>query len=387
MVWVPTMFVVLLATGELTARLAWRLPPALIDFAVSPCYRAPAPDTWEPVPGYRGEVWIQAAGGWRRCDLRTNSLGLRGAELPPPQPGELRLLALGDSLIFGHAVDEAASIPDLTAALLRDDGVPMIACNGGVPGYGLRASRQRLERLLPAVAPGVIVVGLYLGNDLLDDLRKHEVEVIGGRVFFNTMARLMRTQPRARLAVYSRLWLWLEYQLLLNAPHRSLLAGFVAAPGIASREAGLPPHHQCVASLFLDAADPQRVFRPGAAPPLPQLLADLAAELDALRRAATATPLLLVLLPARHHVDDALRARTLQEVGLGPADCRPGLLQARVLAACAAAGVPALDVTPLLRGAGDPAVLFQEDLAHLTDAGNAVVARAVAARLRTMLRG
>src|SRR5215470_5660402 len=55
----------------------------------------------------------------RDIRVRTNSLGLRGAEIPPREAGELRILVLGDSITFGDYVDEDETYPAVLERRLR----------------------------------------------------------------------------------------------------------------------------------------------------------------------------------------------------------------------------------------------------------------------------
>lgn len=69
--------------------------------------------------------------------VRVNSLGLRGAEIPAEkEPGEVRILLLGDSCVFSDEVDQSRA---LDAALERElrarTGLPVRVINGGCPGY------------------------------------------------------------------------------------------------------------------------------------------------------------------------------------------------------------------------------------------------------------
>ena len=44
------------------------------------------------------------------CEVRVNTHGLRGPEIRAKQPGEFRVLLIGDSLTFGHGVHEEETI-------------------------------------------------------------------------------------------------------------------------------------------------------------------------------------------------------------------------------------------------------------------------------------
>ncbi len=108
---------------------------------------------WEPTPGPRTEAGV---------DVRINSLGIRGPEPADPRPSGLRrLIATGDSSVYGWALPEQARFVDRAAAAL--DMEPWAAA---VPGYStlqtLHWLRLRGDRL---VGPGDIVVVANIWSD------------------------------------------------------------------------------------------------------------------------------------------------------------------------------------------------------------------------------
>jgi len=83
--------------------------------------------------------------------VKTNSLGLRGPEIPPPGPGEeLRVLCLGDSITFGLGLTEEDNWPRRLERILARSpalaGRPVVVVNAGVPGWssvqGMRLYRE-----------------------------------------------------------------------------------------------------------------------------------------------------------------------------------------------------------------------------------------------------
>ena len=96
----------------------------------------------------------------RGVEYRINRLGMRGPSLGTRQPGEVRLLSLGDSSIYGDTVAEedvftAIAAPQLAASW----GCTVTAVNGGVPGYTSAQALIWLREVWDAVQPGVVVVG------------------------------------------------------------------------------------------------------------------------------------------------------------------------------------------------------------------------------------
>lgn len=381
-----------LLAAELALRIVWRPTWPLELFAASPDHWSPEPDAWEPLPDLdylfdRGRQAMAADGsdadvrpGMLRT--RTNELGMRGPRLGPRRAGELRVLGVGDSMMFGHGVDEDRCFLALAAAELGAElGRAVTPCNAGVPAYGFRAARRRLERLRERVAPDAIVASLCLGNDFTDDVEQLRVRVVGHRLFLGAFANAVDGTWRAEVAVRSRLWLWTELQLLRWLPSWSLQARIRPDSDQLAAAAGMPSHVQAVAGLFLDARDEHRPW------PLRRLLGTLRAELLAMQRCAGDTPLLLVLMPNQTHVDAARRAELLAFSGLDPATLQPGLVQQRVLAVCAELGIEALDPTSTLAADPDPAGSFLGvDYLHFSERGHAIVGALLAERLRRHLR-
>lgn len=146
--------------------------------------------------------------------VSTNSAGLRDDEIPVAKPpGELRVLALGDSFTFALGV----AFEDLWVQRLErrlrsdlDGGVEVI--NAGVAGYN---TRQELIYLLSeglSWDPDVIVVAFYwndlLGNEQpLPDLRTtprlaSEGDVLPADRQSHTIPRWLRDGLRQSLLVY-----------------------------------------------------------------------------------------------------------------------------------------------------------------------------------------
>ena len=125
---------------------------------------------------------------------RTNSLGLRGPEPGPRQGGRPRVLALGDSLVYGQGVAEEDTLPAaLQAALRRGDpaGREWEVVNGGHRAYDTGQELALLEELGPVLRPDVVVLFWYW-----NDLRATDVGAVrerlarSGPVAFDTRTRM-----------------------------------------------------------------------------------------------------------------------------------------------------------------------------------------------------
>jgi len=96
---------------------------------------------------------------WRTLVTITSD-GVRSNGAPPPAAGPV-VLAVGDSFTFGDEVDDAETWPSHLERLL---GRPVV--NGGVFGYGFDQIALRAEQLLDRLAPEVLIVSI-VADDVL----------------------------------------------------------------------------------------------------------------------------------------------------------------------------------------------------------------------------
>jgi lysophospholipase L1-like esterase len=374
--------VVTLLALEACLRLFWRVPPIFAEFQQAGMYVAGPGRQPMLAPGYRGALRIDAAA---TTSVRIDALGLRGEDLGPKRAGEKRLLVLGDSLVFGCGVEAAAALPARLQAALGDLGLPVTVGNGGVPGFGPSHAVERMRLLDRDFGADAFVLCGFLGNDAVDEALPRRV-VYAGMMLQGAMADLVEVSWRTRLALRSRLALWLEAVILDEWPSWSPLASWSPAAEDLARIAGLPPESQRGAGLFLDAVDEQASWPPGGPPVLPRLDGHLRDALQRAQQVAAGRPLVFVVLPSSWHCDEDKRVAALQSMGFDAKDFRRGLAQQRWLAVAAAAGVPALDATPIVTAAGAARDLFIADGGHFDPRGNEVVARWLAKELVGRLR-
>lgn len=130
------------------------------DNAPSGLYSADHRAAYIPTPGFDGEIHSMGY----RVPLRVNALGLRGPELTPKT--QERWLVLGDSFTFAAQVPEQQTFTQLLASSL---GVQ--AWNAGADGYGTEHERARYLALESELAPDVVLVVFFTGNDFSDNQR------------------------------------------------------------------------------------------------------------------------------------------------------------------------------------------------------------------------
>ncbi|MDP3937811.1 MAG: SGNH/GDSL hydrolase family protein [Deltaproteobacteria bacterium] len=130
------------------------------DIRQPPSFIAPSDLIWSLKPGYDEIItripWVE--GETRTYRVHVNALGFRGDEIAPEKKfGALRVVCLGDSIIFGDKLDGGDTISVRMAEILaaRSPGRPVELINAGVPGYssrqGLALWRQRIGILKPDV--------------------------------------------------------------------------------------------------------------------------------------------------------------------------------------------------------------------------------------------
>ena len=112
---------------------------------------------WEYAPGQRTES---------DTDVNINSLGLRGPEPSIPKPeGTRRLLATGDSTIYGFKVRDGGVFIEVAADILGDN---IEAWNAAIPGYSSYQSLNMLDMRALRLEPDVLVIGNIWSDNNFD---------------------------------------------------------------------------------------------------------------------------------------------------------------------------------------------------------------------------
>ncbi|MEM7331073.1 MAG: SGNH/GDSL hydrolase family protein [Chloroflexota bacterium] len=139
---------------------------------------------WEP-NDQLGWVNIPNANGWESCygecqvQVSINSLGMRDTETTyEKEDGQQRILFLGDSITAGMQVPLEDTFTEQLEDHLADAG-DWEVLNGAVNGYGTdnELLYYRLEG--HKFDPDVVVVGIYLANDIYNNSRVLELRTGG----------------------------------------------------------------------------------------------------------------------------------------------------------------------------------------------------------------
>ena len=145
--------------------------------------------------------------------VRTNARGLRGPDVPDRrEPGELRVVCIGDSVTFGLGLADDRTFPARLEAALRADprlaGRTVRVLNAGVPGYSA-VQGERLLRRLADVRPDVVVAWFGM-NDAKPSLGRPDAQLRGDGAtsgaapgsslrIVRVLSRALRSQPSTRV--------------------------------------------------------------------------------------------------------------------------------------------------------------------------------------------
>jgi lysophospholipase L1-like esterase len=324
--------------SALLALLGLGVPLALLDGGLRPfvepkttLYTADRELGWKLVPGARDEY-----GGVR---IEVNSRGLRGPELGDAKPaGSVRILWLGDSVTFGYGVEPVESVfPFRVAALLSERlGRPLETVDSGVGGYAPWQELAWLEREGWRYAPDLVVVGFVL-NDLTEPF---SLVRYGGTGEGWQLARAAKGQ----------LDRWLS---------SSALVSFLRE-GNARLRFGRDVQRGATARGTLDVQ---------------RLVADPDAPMWQRSWRVTESDLTRIFAAARGHGVGVALVIFPYAFQLGAPGPQPAV-QRRLVSLAEREGVPVLDLLPVLaaRRASQPFL----DASHLSEAGHAAVAEALA---------
>jgi hypothetical protein len=109
-----------------------------------------------------------ASQGGADVPVRINSRGYRDREYDWASPRGFRILGLGDSFAFGFGVEEEETYLDRLERML--DGRQVEVVNAGLAGMGTDNEARLLAADGPALRPDLVLVGFFVGNDLVDVL-------------------------------------------------------------------------------------------------------------------------------------------------------------------------------------------------------------------------
>lgn len=106
------------------------------------------------------------------CCYKVSSQGLRDKVYGPKQPGEYRILMLGDSFTVGVGLKYKETIPRVLERLLPSTiaGKRVEVINAGVRSYGPWQELDLFREIAPVIEPDLVILQVLLLNDIADTL-------------------------------------------------------------------------------------------------------------------------------------------------------------------------------------------------------------------------
>jgi hypothetical protein len=181
---------------------------------------------YDPDLGWRGRP--DARGrfvGWEfTSEVRLNARGFRDRDVPADKPPDIfRVVVLGDSITWGHGVEQAERYSDVLGEALRRGGLSVEVVNLAVSGYGTDQEFLLWEREGRRYCPDLVLLGLYE-----NDPRENAVAAQGRypKPYFRLAADgvlSLENVPVPRVADWAAMepepggWMWLRRQVRLWA--------------------------------------------------------------------------------------------------------------------------------------------------------------------------
>jgi len=322
--------------------------------------------------GYLGAGYIHG--------VRHSAAGLRDEEHEVGKPaGVRRVLVLGDSMVWGLGVENDEIFPRRLEHRLA--GTEVIAM--GTSGYGTDQELLWFSRDGARYRPDVVVLALYLANDLRDNISSRRYSRNKPRFVLDADGALRLTGTPVPA---DRSW-WRDRVINgIMDPIRRHSALHRLVEGRRHRLHERLRHRAWYRSWFGDpvGGDWTDMYREGEPPQwlarALELTGRLVAELDR-RVEAGGGDLEVLLLPHAVAGEPGAWDNWLDAVGLDPTRHDPDATRRRLGQSLQQQGIPVLDPAGVMRGSDEPLYLPEDE--HLNPLGHAMIADLLAKRLTT----
>jgi hypothetical protein len=298
-------------------------------------------------------------------NVRINALGLRGPLPGPKDPDGIRILGLGDSFVSAFNMAEENTFLSVAAkALLGRVGERKVEfINAGTPNYGTWHEFRQLKRLVPLLHPDMVILCVYVGNDLDNNLTPKETVVRNGL--------LVDPHKQKGVLPYSmRAWLQrnsMAYVFLWRAWNQVRPVFGVDPSDTLQPEKAIVSRHP--------APSIEKAY---------QVTSGILGEFKAFGDAQK-LPLLIVLIPAEFQIYPDKFNALVKKQGLDPASFELDVPQRRWTELAGAHGFQVLDLLPILRQSASGPYLYMSLDGHLSLEGNRIAGEAIAQALLTLM--
>ena len=313
---------------------------------------------WEPTAGLgwqrRPNLNIHVNTGEREVQLISDALRHRIGTIPD-ESADVRILAVGDSFVEALQVDYAQTMTSLLAKALATSSDRKVAVvNAGVGGWDPNQYRIIAQQELERARYALVLVFVYMENDVVDS----RIES------FPPTKRLTWPQPRYNTVRATLDTLSLLGQAWLRQ-HSHLYVYYLNSVEFRKMRDGSRTQH------FLS-----NIMRSNAASAAWQVTGEVLGEIDGIA-AQYDTPVLYVLIPPPHYIDEHLLERYVRAFGLEMSQVDTAQPARLLISELAKKGLTAVDATEALRtafNAGQKDLYGQIDR-HFAPAGHRVMAQ------------
>lgn len=101
--------------------------------------------------------------------VKINQFGLRDDELQEKTSYEKRIIVLGDSMTFGHGVNNDETFPNQLERIFQEKGRHIDVINAGIKGYGTDQSYKLFITRLRTLKPDMVIFAICI-NDVFDNI-------------------------------------------------------------------------------------------------------------------------------------------------------------------------------------------------------------------------
>jgi hypothetical protein len=308
--------------------------------------------------------------GYRMADGVAGTRGGFNTSLTPGEalPSGKRLLFVGDSFTYG-TYPAARVFPERVADRLTGSGVPAIALSRGLPAAGPSNYLRVAEFFTEQLDPDVVVVTVYLGNDIEQSHPRQET-----RLFLGAVATV--NQPH-RFGLNRE-----DYYVYLAArkARAVLLYRLAEKPAPLSplvEEQGRTSAPFSPDQLFRAYRREIRNFESPSSRFIQEALGGLVARLIGLRGIVGDRTLLIVLAPSRVQVDAQFREELMRHWNLDPHDYCVTCIGDSVREDLSASDISVLDLTSSFMQVQKEHELYNQMDTHWNLAGNELSANLI----------
>ncbi len=303
-----------------------------------------------------------------RVVVDINSLGLRGREVASKRSREFRIVGLGDTFTAALPVavgDTYLKQLEKTIESASSSSTVVHAINAGIPGYNLEQESCLLAKLGEALDPDLVLVGLYVA----DDIREYGQEIglpVPGKGFLQKKSYL--------------------YHGLRRAYHRIRGGG----PGGADPDAPKMAAWKSTFERYGESPDDEQITRfvQLARRETPVYRSDGISDaewsgtemmLGEIRDRADklGARTVIALVPTKRQILENEWAKTVELLNLSPGEYDLDRPQRELVPILSRVGIPTIDLLPVFRSALSPDSLYWTGYPHWTPVAHRLAAETI----------